>query len=261
MTRERSDTIPIDCPDDLIELDQWVLWCLETRNGRPTKIPYQLSGRPADITEPSTWISYDRALGALRCNTRRYSGLGFVFSKQDPYAGIDLDNALDNRGCCKPWARGIVERFGDTYMEISPSGQGLKIWARGVLPANLPGARVADGSVEMYDHARYFTVTGRAFRGAPLQVEEHVADLLALYERLTSGRKHPMLQPETGGRIPYGQQHNTLVSIMGTLRRRHVCEEAIEACLQAINEHQCEKPGPRQNITRMVRSSRSWGMR
>ena len=60
-----------------------------------------------------------------------------TFSKSDSLAGVDLDDSLDEQGDVKVWARGIVERFGDTYMETSPSGQGLKIWTRGSLPANL----------------------------------------------------------------------------------------------------------------------------
>ena len=154
-----------------------------------------------------------------------------------------------------------MERFGDTYTEISPSGQGLKIWAHGSLPANLPGVRVGDGAIELYDHARYFAVTGRAFRGAPLQIEDHSGDLLMLYDRLTGGRRGWPLQQSPSGQISHGRQHNTLVSLCGTLRTRSVCEEAIEACLQIVNEKQCEKPGPRDHISRIVRSSRKWGTR
>jgi hypothetical protein len=183
-----------------------------------------------------------------------------VFSSDDPFCGIDLDDALDTEGGVKPWAIGIVERFGDTYMEVSPSGTGIKIWARGALPANLPGVKVGDGQIEMYDHARYFTVTGRIFRKAPLELEDHSADVRALYAHLTQRKAHRLiLQPLSGGRIPYGQQHNTLVSIAGTLRARRICDEAIEACLQVINARQCEKPGPPGHIARIVRSSRKWG--
>ena len=143
-------------------------------------------------------------------------------------------------------------------MEVSPSGRGLKIIARGSIPENLPGLKVGDGQIEIYDHARYFTVTGLAFNGAPPRVEDHQADLQALYVRLTQARKGWNLEPLEGGRIPYGQQHNTLVSIAGTLRRRRVCDDAIEACLQIINARQCERPGSPENISRIVRSSRRW---
>jgi hypothetical protein len=247
-------------PDDLSERDQWVLWRYEERNGRVTKVPYQVGRERASSTDPSTWASFEAVIDEWRSTPNWYAGPGFVFSPDDPFCGIDLDDSLDAEGKPKPWARGIVERLSDTYMEISPSGTGLKIWVRGSVPANLAGVGVGGGQIEMYDHARYFTVTGRIFRGAPLQIEDHSADVRALYDHLTRPKKCRWpLQPLSGGRIRYGQQHSTLVSIAGTLRARRVCDEAIEACLQIINTRQCERPGPPENIARIVRSSRRWG--
>jgi len=248
-------------PDDLSERDQWVLWRAEERNGRITKVPYQAGRQYASSTDPKTWASFDAVTNEWRNSPDWYSGLGFVFSAMDPFCGIDLDDSLDLSGNPKPWAQPIVERFSDSYMEISPSGVGLKIWVRGRVPANLGGAKAGDGQIEIYDHARYFAVTGRRFRGAPLEIEHHAADVHSLYERLTRGTKGTWtLQPLEGGRIPFGRQHNTLVSIAGTLRRRRVCDEAIEACLQAINARQCERPGSPENVARIVRSSKRWGV-
>jgi hypothetical protein len=240
-------------PDDLAELDQWAVWRLEAGS----KIPYRTNGRRASSTDLRHWGGLEEARRALEGG--RYSGLAFVFVFDDGLVGIDLDDCIAGADALQPWARGIVERFGDTYVETSPGRKGIKIWARGKLPSNLPGVKVGDGAVEMYDHARYFTFTGHAFRGAPLQVEHHEADLLRLYEHLTRGRKTWPLQPLQGGRIPHGQQHSTMVSIAGTLRARRVCDQAISACLLSINEHQCERPGPPENIARIVRSSRRWG--
>jgi hypothetical protein len=249
-------------PDDLAERDQWILWRRERSHGRETKVPYSVQGHGASSTNEGDWTKFQDALETWRRSPELYSGPGFVFSAQDPFVGIDLDDCLDANGRLKPWAQGIVERFSDTYIEISPSGQGLKIWAQGQLPANVPGVRVGDGQIEMYDHARYFTVTGQVFRRGPLEVEDHAADVRLLYDRLVVQKQKSSrwpLQPLEGGRIPYGQQHNTLVSIAGTLRARRVCDEAIEACLQIVNERQCERPGPRVNISQLVRSSRRWG--
>jgi putative DNA primase/helicase len=176
---------PISVPDDLSERDQWVLWRFEDRSGRPTKVPYQVGGRCASSTDPKTWTSFDAVANEWRNSPEWYSGLGFVFSAIDPFCGIDLDDSLDLSGNPKPWAQPIIERFSDTYMEISPSGVGLKIWVRGTVPANLGGAKVGDGQIEIYDHARYFAVTGRRFRDAPLEIEHHAADVHSLYERLT----------------------------------------------------------------------------
>jgi Primase C terminal 1 (PriCT-1) len=254
----------IAVPDDLSERDQWLLWRYESRNGAATKVPYQANRKAtrkrASSIDASTWASFEGAIELWRSAPDWYAGLGFVFAEDDPFCGIDLDDALDSQGTVKPWARGIVERFADTYMEISPSGSGLKIWARGSVPANLPGVSVGDGQIEIYDHARYFALTGWVFRGAPLQLEDHAADLRDLYACLTQGKRRDWkLQPLLGGRIPYGQQHNTLVSIAGTLRARRVCDEAIEACLQTINARQCERPGSSERISQIVQSSRHWG--
>jgi primase-polymerase (primpol)-like protein len=246
-------------PDDLVELDQWLLWRYEQRNNRRTKVPYQVSGKTADTTQPRTWTTFENAITTWNLDRRRYSGIGFVFSKQDNLVGIDLDDALDSRGHVKAWARGVVERFLDTYMEVSPSSRGLKIWTRGALPANLPGVPVGDGAIELYDHSRYFAVTGKLYRGAPLEVEDHHSDLQRLYRHLTSNSKRWKVQPQEGGQIPHGQQHSTLVSLAGTLRARRVCDEAIEACLQLVNARQCQQPGPPEHISRIVRSSRTWG--
>ena len=74
---------------------------------------------------------------------------------------------------------------------------------------------MGNGQIERYGRARYFTVTGRVFRGAPLEIEDHSEDIRMLHERLVLTKlkgKWP-LQPLQGGRIPYGHQRNTLVSI------------------------------------------------
>jgi putative DNA primase/helicase len=154
-------------PDDLSERDQWVLWRKEERSGRTTKVPYQVGRRRASSTDPNTWTSFEAVSNEWLGAPDWYTGLGFVFSANDPFCGIDLDDSLDKMGNPKPWAQGIVERFSDTYIEISPSGAGLKIWVRGSVPANIGGAKVGDGQIEIYDHARYFTVTALRFRRAP----------------------------------------------------------------------------------------------
>lgn len=256
-----NDIPGLQIPDDLTEFDQWVLWSMETRNGKAAKIPYSTKLRRASTTNPADWTEFESVCRALRLNSGRFrsGGVGFVFCSADPFVGIDLDKCLDGQ-LVKPWAAGIVERFSDTYMEISPSKTGLKIWARGRIPANVAGVAVSDGSIEIYDRARYFTVTGQRFRSAPLSIEDHAADLMVLWERLTQGTKGNWpVQPLANGKIPHGQQHSTLVSIAGTLRARRVCDEAILACLLAVNAGQCERPGPAANIERIVRSTRRWG--
>jgi len=72
MTGIMAASIPdFRVPDDLAERDQWVLWRYESRYGRPTKVPYQASGKPADSTNPGTWTMFEDALGAWSRNPQR----------------------------------------------------------------------------------------------------------------------------------------------------------------------------------------------
>jgi primase-polymerase (primpol)-like protein len=68
----------------------------------------------------------------------------------------------------------------DSYTEVSPTGTGLKVFVRGVLPRG--GNR--DDDIEMYDHDRYFTVTGHHLAGTPVTVEERHEEVAVLHRRI-----------------------------------------------------------------------------
>jgi putative DNA primase/helicase len=83
--------------DDLRERDQWVLWKYEEREGRATKVPYQVGRGRASSTDQSTWASFEAVMNEWRLASERYAGLGFVFSAADPFCGIGLDDLLEYR--------------------------------------------------------------------------------------------------------------------------------------------------------------------
>src|SRR5438128_569556 len=139
---------------ELSERDQWVAYRIEHRDSKPTKVPYIASRRRADTTKPGTWLTYAKARALARSDG--FAGVGFVFTADDPYTGMDLDHCRNaETGAIDPWAQQIVDRFA-TYTELSPSGTGLHLW----LKAKLPGTGRRQGPIEVYDRARYFTVTG-----------------------------------------------------------------------------------------------------
>lgn len=70
----------------------------------------------------------------------------------------------------------IVRKL-DSYAEYSPSGTGVHIICRGQLPAS--GRR--RGSVEMYGHARFFTVTGLHVTGTPTTIEQRDEAIAAVH--------------------------------------------------------------------------------
>jgi len=89
------------------------------------------------------------------------------------------------------WAAAIIARL-SSYTEVSPSGTGVHVILRGMLPEGVngkekefsgPGYR-PDAKIEMYSAKRYFTFTGDKLPEAPATVEERQPELSALYEEL-----------------------------------------------------------------------------
>jgi len=150
-------------PAELRERAQWVSWRYETPKGRskPTKIPYRTNGQKAASDDASSWTTFDDALAAYRRGG--FDGIGYVFSAEDPYFGVDLDN-ITNDPQRLVWALEIVQRF-DSYAEWSPSGNGIHIIGRGRLPGG--GRNDQERGVEAYDRGRFFTFTGRVVEVAP----------------------------------------------------------------------------------------------
>jgi putative DNA primase/helicase len=155
-TREIA-LIPENIPEELIKRPQWVVWRYEERDGKPTKVPYtpHTSFR-ASTADSTTWRPFFEAHTAYARG--RHDGIGFVFSSEDPYAGIDLDGCRDpETGEIEPWAQEILDRVADVaYVEISPSGTGIHIVVEGAVRDG--GMR--KGDVEMYSRGRFFTITG-----------------------------------------------------------------------------------------------------
>ncbi len=148
------------------DLRQWLCWHSETREGKPTKVPYSpRTGARASSTDPETWGCYEEALAA--CEKHGYGGIGFVFTPEDDLCGVDLDGCLDPQtGEMEGWAQEIIDEL-DSYAEVSPSGTGVHVLVRGTLP---PG-RNRKGRFEAYDRGRYFTVTGRHLPTTPKTIE------------------------------------------------------------------------------------------
>lgn len=237
-------------PADLTELDQWVLWRFHTRDGNRTKVPYQINGRLAKSDSPTTWATFEEvtAVGS------HYDGIGFVFCGADPYSGIDLDNCLDDDGALKGWAKPIVERFADTYMEVSPSGRGVKIWVRGKQPAGCR-ADFEDGKVEIYSRGRFFTVTGKVFANAPLQVEEHQADLDWLMALVSPSNKVVRNRQEELSNcidIPQGGRHKFLMSYAAWYESQGLPKPVVLATVKGINSSFKAGPKPDKEVEELV---------
>lgn len=155
-------------PGVLKERPQWVVWRPVLRDGKWTKIPIDAkNGKNAKSDAPTTWATFDQALGYFQRNPwtgngAGVGGIGFVFSKDDPFVGVDLDKCLDPEKGISDFALWVVDALA-SYTEVSPSGTGLHV----ILEGKLPPAGRRKESFEVYEAGRFFTVTGNA----PL--EEH----------------------------------------------------------------------------------------
>lgn len=177
-----------DAIRELQALPQWVCWRLEIPEGktRVTKVPYQTNGEKAASNAPHTWTTYEAASRA-----EGFEGVGFVVAASDPYCGIDLDGCINAAGELADWAERLVELFA-SYTEITPSGQGLRIWIKGALPAGRRSkkwAETIDGEerttgIEMYDSLRFFTITERHWGDTPGEIAGRQAELSALHAHL-----------------------------------------------------------------------------
>ncbi len=163
-------------PQELKERKQWFLWREEDRGGKkPDKVPYQISGKHALTNDQKTWSTFDE-VAAIYQQSDKYSGLGFVFTEDDPYTGVDIDECVTD-GEMNEVAAEWTERF-DAYTEMSHSGSGIHILIKGKLP--VPGKH--KGSFEAYSSGRYFALTGDIWPGLPVSIPERQDVLEQFYE-------------------------------------------------------------------------------
>ena len=65
-------------PEELKQLDQWVLWRMEQRGDKITKVPIQTNKVLASTTNPETWASFENAKRAYTYWTERDIPLSLI---------------------------------------------------------------------------------------------------------------------------------------------------------------------------------------
>ena len=204
---------------EIHKLNQWVVWRYEGEQ----KVPYcPRTGSKASVTDPSTWASYEDA----ELVRREYDGVGFVFTVDDPYCGIDLDDCVyPETGEIAKWASGIVEYL-DSYTEITPSDTGIHVIAR----ATKPGPQCKRGNIEIYDSGHYFTFTGWSLGGRT--IENRQDEVNELYHSYFPERRTRVRSRERGSRAmmtsywrrcatPVSGRHSGNCTSMGTSSSIH----------------------------------------
>lgn len=141
-------------PTELKNHSQWICWDVGVRDDKETKLPKDPNGGFAQTDDPSTWAGFTPMMKAAN----NHDGIGFVFTEEDDFVGIDLDKCRNaETGEWEDWALDVMSTMGG-FIEISPSGTGAHI----ILKGEIPGERRRKGNIEIYEDGRYFTVTGNA---------------------------------------------------------------------------------------------------
>ena len=201
-------------PLELKQLPHWVGWKYMQRPGEDhkRKVPINaMDGQPAKSNDPTTWCDFDTAcLGKERFGL---DGIGFMFSG-DGIFGIDIDHCYDPETQeLDPAAAEIIETV-QSYTELSPSGTGIHILCKGVLPEG----RKRRGAVEMYSTLRYFTVTGNQF-GLEYPFSDCTERVAVMHRKYLGEEETAAGTQKAALPMPAGRGTNADMSVDAILRR------------------------------------------
>ncbi len=242
-------------PEQLRTERRWFVWrYLRDDGGTPKKPPYDFrTGQPCNSNDPALYATFEEALAAYQSG--KYGGLGFGLGTRDGFVCVDLDECRDlQTGEITPAARRIIEDF-TSYTEVSPSGDGVKIFIRSHFM--MEGGHKKPG-VEILT-SNYSTVTGRHLKGTPQTIETRAPELRALLARefgVTGPDKTPQraaksLPAEIGG----GSRNNDLFAEACRLRHGGHSETEILATLLAMNRTRVHPPLSEDEVGKIARSA------
>jgi len=116
-----------------------------------------------NLKDESSWGSFSQAEN--RYNQGDFFGVGIVLNG-DGLVGIDIDNCVTD-GVPSKASLDVMEAIGCRYIELSPSGTGLRGFGYSKAPEGAVGIFMGI-QVELYMEKRYLTVTGHSLENAEL---------------------------------------------------------------------------------------------
>lgn len=125
-------------PKELRDNGKFCVWKYEARKGKakPGKVPYQISGKRAQSNNEYTFSNYSDAVAVVS----HYDGLGLGIFRG--FSAVDVDHCVNTDGTLTAIGQSIAEIFTGCYIEISPSGTGLRV--------------IFKASGFQYDSAKYY---------------------------------------------------------------------------------------------------------
>lgn len=180
-------------PQELKSYGQWVCWQATPKdNGKTGKIPINpCNGESASSSNPKTWGTFEEAFNYYQTHENNgVAGIGFVFTENDPFVGIDLDDCFDERNKPNLQAEAYIDKV-FSYTERTPSGCGVHMITKG----SIPGPRRRNGKIEIYEDGRFFTMTGNHLEGTPKTIEERSQEIESFYFDVFGKKEKPKPKP------------------------------------------------------------------
>jgi len=154
----------------LAPFKQFILWqAILKDDGKFTKIPvsphtlkkFDDEGNGV-LSDPNEWV--DGATACSICNVAGTDyGVGFVFTRLDPFFFVDIDNCLDENNDWSPLAVELMTAFNGAAIEVSHSQKALHIIGQGRPVPH--GCRNTKLNIEYYTESRFVALTGHNIVG------------------------------------------------------------------------------------------------
>ena len=173
-------------------------WCVHRTDGEKAKVPHAIGGYKLQWSIPANWINFLDAKKAYldgldlpdghKC---KFEGLGYFISREkdaklDVYA-VDLDHCRDiDTGEIAEWALKILMKL-DSYSEVSPSGTGVHVFVKGMLPENSKNTndQMKDKNrVEVFTNKHHITITGNRLEEYPATIEDRSQIIESIYNEV-----------------------------------------------------------------------------
>jgi AAA domain len=149
----------------LIARPQWAVWRWTQKPDSKWQKPPFMATQPqrhASTNDPSTWTDYATALAAVQAG--HADGVSYILTEDDPFAAIDIDNCRHlTTHSIDPWAQLFMQFAVTSYQEVTPSGEGVRIWglANGPVLHKKFSLHDKDIAVELFRRTRkVLTITG-----------------------------------------------------------------------------------------------------
>jgi hypothetical protein len=197
-----GDTNPGVYPSDHRDRASWMV----QNGGKMAYAPWSSRDEPAPCSEHNTTADkcdcdarwkwghapnrrpFEKAKLAL--DDRRFDGLAFIQTEDDPFVFVDGDDVRDpETGAVHPAFRAVLEHLGPTYADVSTSGTGVHAYYRGALPdgETAPSWPIDDEpfganddlpEIELYSGKHVCIATGEHVSGTPTEARRWNGEVL-----------------------------------------------------------------------------------